>query len=137
MTMSDEDSIRPVIDVEDEPFWQAAHDHELRMQQCNECGNLWWAPASICPECWAGDYDWVELSGEGTVNSWVIFHRPYWEEFEDEIPYNVAEIELAEGPRYLANIVECENDDIYRGMPVEVVFDTITEEVKLPKFKPQ
>lgn len=126
----------PVIGEEDAPFWEAARNHELRMQQCNNCDYIWWAPGVVCPECWSDNYEWIELSGEGEVKTWAIFHRPYYDDIEDNLPYNVGEIELEEGPRYLANIVGCDNGDIYQGMPVEVVFEDITDEITLPKFRP-
>lgn len=131
-----DDRILPLID-EDEPFWNATRDHELRMQRCEACGHVRWPPGPVCPECWSRDHEWVELSGRGEVNTWVIFHREYFAAFADEIPYNVAEIQLAEGPRYLANVVDCENDDLYRGMAVEVVYEDVTEDVTLPKFAPR
>jgi len=126
----------PRMTDEVEPFWEAAKDHELRMQKCGDCGYVRWVPSPVCPECWSKEYTWTELSGKGEVNSWVVFHKAYYEAFEDDLPYNVAEIELEEGPRYIANIVECDNDDIYTGMPVEVVFDDILEHLTLPRFKP-
>lgn len=135
--MSDETDRLPVIDGVDESFWEAARAHELRMQRCEECGCLWWSPGPVCPDCWSERYEWVELSGTGRVNSWVVFHRPYWPDLEDEVPYTVAEIELEEGPRYLATVVDCDADDIYRGMPVEVVFEDTTSAITLPKFRPR
>jgi uncharacterized OB-fold protein len=36
----------------------------------------------------------------------------------------------------MTNIVGCENKDIHIGMPVEVVFEDINEEITLPKFRP-
>jgi uncharacterized OB-fold protein len=125
----------PQID-DDAPFWDAATDHELRMQQCEDCGHIRWPPGPVCPECWAEPHEWTELSGRGEVNTWVVFHRVYFDAFADDVPYNVAEVELEEGPRYLAP-VNCENDDLYRGMPVEVYFDDVAEDVTLPKFTPR
>lgn len=135
--MSDGSERLPAIDAVDEPFWEAARNHELRMQQCADCGYLWWAPGPACPECWSERYEWTELSGNGIVNTWVVFHRAYWPALEDEIPYIVAEIELEEGPRYLANVVECDSADLYRGIPVEVVFEEVAEGFTLPKFRPR
>jgi uncharacterized OB-fold protein len=66
----------------------------------------------------------------------VVFHRAYFSSFEPEVPYNVAEVELDEGPRLLTNLVEVDNAEIRVGMPVEVVFDDVTEEVTLAKFRP-
>ena len=55
-----------------------------------------------------------------------------------KVPYNIVEVELAEqkGLRLISNLVDCPAESIYIGMPVEVVFDDITDEVTLPKFKP-
>lgn len=132
----------PVITHTDRPFWEAAQNRELRMQQCDNCDSLRWAPADVCPYCWSENFTWTELSGRGTVNTWVVFHRPYWPDIEDAIPYNVAEIELEESTqsnplRYISNIVKCDNDDIYIGMPVEVVYEDVADEVTLPKFRPR
>lgn len=134
--MSSEEILPNITDT-DEPFWIAAGDHELRMQKCTECNYIRWPPGQICPECWSGSAAWTELNGTGEIRTWVVFHRSYFDAFADEIPYNVAEIELSEGPRYLANVVDVDNDDLYQGMPVEVVFDDVTDEITLPKFQPQ
>ena len=45
-------------------------------------------------------------------------------------------VELAEGPRLHTNLVQCRNDEIRIGMPMEVMFDRINDEVTLPKFRP-
>jgi uncharacterized OB-fold protein len=65
-----------------------------------------------------------------------VFHQAYFSSVKDEIPYNVAEVELDEGPRLLTNLVEINNADITMGMSVEVVFDDVTEDVTLAKFRP-
>jgi uncharacterized OB-fold protein len=80
---------------------------------------------------------WQPLSGRGTVTAWVVFHQAYFASFTSDVPYNVAEVELDEGPRLLTNLVEVENDAITMGMPVEIVFDDVTDEVTLAKFQPR
>jgi len=47
-------------------------------------------------------------------------------------------VELDEGPRLMSNIVDIEPDpaEIRCDMPLEVVFEDITEAITLPKFKP-
>ena len=37
--------------------------------------------------------------------SWVVFHMAYHKAFESRLPYNVAIIELEEGPRLISNVV--------------------------------
>jgi uncharacterized OB-fold protein len=38
--------------------------------------------------------------------SWVIYHVAFHPEFRDRLPYNVALVELDEGPRMITNIVD-------------------------------
>ena len=63
-------------------------------------------------------------------------HQRYHPGFVDDLPYNVAVVELEEGPRLNTNIVGVENEDLRVGMPVEVVFEELSDEVSLPKFRP-
>ena len=126
----------PVITENSRPFWDAAKRHELSLQKCNNCGKYWYPSGPVCPFCWSRDYEWAKLSGRGKVSSWVIFHQRYFESFSEDIPYNVAQVELEEGPRITTNLVGVKNEDIRMDMPVHVVFDDVTPEVTLPKFRP-
>ena len=80
--------------------------------------------------------EWAEASGRGKLYSWTIFYQVYDPAFAEDIPYNVGLIELEEGPSFYSNVVECKNEDLYVGMPLEVTFDDVTEEISLPKFRP-
>ena len=56
----------------------------------------------------------------------------------DDVPFVTAIVELEEGPKMATNIV-IDNptfDNLQIGMDLEVVFEDITEELALPKFKP-
>jgi uncharacterized OB-fold protein len=118
------------------PYWEAARRGELRMQQCGDCGHVRFPPSLLCARCLSEASDWVRLSGRGHVFSFIVIHQSQHPAFNGDTPYNVAIIELDEGPRLHTNIVECANDQIYIGMPVEVVFDRVSDEVTLPKFRP-
>jgi uncharacterized OB-fold protein len=67
----------------------------------------------------------------------VVFHQSYFRGFDGELPYNVTEVELDEGPRLLTNLVGISNDQIRGAMRVEIVFEDVTSEVTLAKFRPQ
>lgn len=127
----------PVPTSESRPFWEAVRRHEFRLQRCHACRKYWFPPSNICPECLSEEWDWAPASGRGTVFSYIIMHRPYHPGFKNDLPYNVAVIELEEGPHLISNVVGCSNEDLYVGMPVEVVFDDVTEEVTLHKFRPR
>jgi uncharacterized OB-fold protein len=126
----------PAISSLNKPFWDFLKKHELRLQKCDGCGHVWYPPSALCPQCWSRKFTWKRLSGRGQVNSWVIFHQSYFKGFDGELPYNVAEVELDEGPRLLTNLIEIANGAICMGMPVEIVFDDVTNEVTLAKFRP-
>jgi uncharacterized protein len=134
--MADYKKPLPAITTLNGPYWDGLRQRELKMPKCNDCGKLWYPPAPFCPACWSRNFSWQQLSGRGKVNSWVIFHQAYFSSYTDDIPYNVAEVELDEGPRLLTNLVGVDNADIAIGMPVEIVYDDVTEDVTLAKFRP-
>lgn len=118
------------------PFWEAARRHELRVQRCTTCGHRWLPPSDRCPACLSKAYEWALASGRGKVWSWIVMWQRYFPAFEAEIPYNVAYVELEEGPRLMTNLVNCDPATIRCDMPVEVVFEDVTDEITLPKFRP-
>ena len=124
----------PEINDENRAFWEGCREGELRVQKCSNCGHIrHLSPA--CPQCLKAEHEWVAASGRGTVYSWIVVHQRYNRAFEEDLPYNVTIVELDEGPRMVTSLVDVENQDIKAGTPVEVVFDRVTEEITLPKFK--
>jgi uncharacterized protein len=126
----------PTISELNRPYWDGLKRHELRLQKCAGCSTIWSPPAPLCPQCWSRDLVWTQLSGRGRVNSWVVFHQSYFRGFDADLPYNVTEVELDEGPRLLTNLVGIANDQIRAGMPVEIVYDDMTDAITLAKFRP-
>lgn len=127
----------PAISSLNQPYWEGLRKRELKLPKCDACAMVWYPPSPLCPKCWSREFTWTRLSGRGRVSSWVVFHQSYFRGFESEVPYNVAEVELDEGPRLLTNLVGISNDQIRAHMPVEIVFDDVTEVVTLAKFKPR
>jgi uncharacterized OB-fold protein len=52
------------------------------------------------------------------------------------MPYVVAMVDLPEGVRMISNLVECDQDKLKNGMELEVVFDDVSPEFTLPKWRP-
>lgn len=119
------------------PFWESAFKGELRMQKCSDCGHVRFPPAVLCARCLSEQAEWVKLSGRGTVYSWIVVHQSQHPAFNADVPYNVAIVELEEGPRMHTNIVGCTNDRISIGMPVEVAFEQVNDDTALVKFRPR
>jgi hypothetical protein len=127
----------PAVTEDGAPYWAACREGRLTAQRCSACGHLRWPPSVLCPKCLDEGTEWVTLSGRGTIYSWIIVHRPQHPAFFADAPYNVAIVELEEGPRLHTNVVECPNDALRIGLPVEVVFEKIDDEITLPKFRPR
>ncbi len=126
----------PGVSEETKPFWDYSKQHELRMQKCLRCKKLFYPPSSMCPHCQHLESEWVKLSGKGKVYSFVIVRRAANPGFAAEVPYTVAIIETEEGPRIISSVIDCKPEEVRIDMPVEVVFDDVTAEFSLPKFKP-
>ncbi|MBI2216093.1 MAG: OB-fold domain-containing protein [Candidatus Rokubacteria bacterium] len=125
----------PRVTSDNRPFWEATKRHELRLQRCGACGRFRYPPAPVCPDCLSEDAEWTPVSGRGTVTTFIVMHKVYFQSFAGDVPYNVVQVELEEGPRLTANLVDVPNEGMTVGMPVEVVFDDVTPEITLPRFR--
>lgn len=122
---------------ETQPFWDGTRARRLMLPWCQDCGKPHFYPRSLCPHCMSSSLEWREASGRGTVHTFVINHKPA--RGFDSVPYVIAVIDLAEGPRMLSNVVvegEPTPRNVTIGMAVEVFFDDLTPEVTLPRFRP-
>jgi uncharacterized OB-fold protein len=125
----------PVLNKDNRPFWEGCKAHRLLMQQCGECGHVRFPINTVCPRCLSPTFDWKHLSGRGSVFSYVVFHQVYNKAFAADAPYNVALVQLDEGPRMYSNVVGVANDQVKVGDRLEVVFDDVTDEVSIPRFQ--
>jgi uncharacterized protein len=124
---------QPKPSAESAPFWEAARSRRLVLPRCGRCSKCWFPPSRRCPHCLSAEFAWREASGEGRIYSFVVYHRLYHPAFETDLPYVVAVVELAEGPRMVANIVGIAPDDVRCDMPVRVVFEE-RGETMIPQF---
>jgi uncharacterized protein len=118
------------------PYWAAAREGRLVVQECQSCQQVWHPPLPSCPHCHSGDLGWRETAGAGTVYSYTIVRHPTHFAFADKIPYVLALVELAEGPRLVTAITGCAPDEVSVGLPVRAVFREVSEDVTLPYFEP-
>jgi uncharacterized OB-fold protein/acyl dehydratase len=126
---------RPAINADNAFFWEGVGRHELLIQRCTNCNRLRHPPGPMCPACHSYEWDTLVASGRGTVYSYVVPHHPPLPAFGGE-PYVVGLIELTEGTRLVSNVVDVAVDDVTVGMPVEVVFVAVDDDLTLPLFRP-
>lgn len=118
------------------PFWRAARQHRLLFQRCGTCSYVRWPPSRVCPSCLTPGGEWSEVDGTGTVWSFCVYEHAYHSSLRDALPYNVALVEIAAGPRMITNLVGLRNEQIAVGMTVIPVFEDLAEGVTLVKFQP-
>jgi uncharacterized OB-fold protein len=88
----------------------------------------------MCPSCQSFEWDTVEASGQGIVYSFVVNHYPQVPAFD--YPLVVGLIELAEGTRLVANIVDVAPGEVTVGMAVEAGWEDFDPDLSLPVFRP-
>jgi len=126
----------PHIDEENRPWWEAAKRHELYIQKCRDCGDLRHHPRALCTNCMSSNTEWVKCSGKGKIYTFTVTNQNGAAGFRDSLPYVLAWVEIDEGLRILTNIVDCPPAQVKIDQRVEVVFDDVTPEVTLVKFRP-
>lgn len=127
--------VLPKPTPETQHYWDGAREGELRLQRCKSCEQAYFPPRPFCPECSSRDVEVFKASGKGTLYSYVINHlkSPGYEP-----PFAIAVVELAEGPRLMANILDCPQtpEALVLDMPLEVTWERLNDEITLPQFKP-
>jgi hypothetical protein len=123
----------PVPDEASAPFFEGAARGELMLQRCGSCGAFMWPVKTRCVECFSGEVEWARASGRGELYSWAVVHQRY-PGFEE--PYVLATVETSEGVRFNTSVVGVEESELEIGMPLEAVFEPVSEAVVVPKFKP-
>jgi uncharacterized OB-fold protein len=125
----------PNIDHDNRPFWDGLSEHRFLVFRCKTCGRAYW-PVAYCRYCHAepfyGNMEWAPASGRGRVFAFNIHRFAFSPAFADELPYVYALVELEEGPMYGTNVVDCAPEDVYVGMPVEVVYQDVEPETGAP-----
>ncbi len=128
---------RPTPSPTTQPFWDATADGRFLIQRCPRCAAAQSYPKATCTTCGSLDLDWEEASGRATVHTFTVARRPTHPAFAADVPYVVAIVELAEGPRVTGNVVGCDVDAVRVGMPLQVDWDEPGDDgIRLPLWRP-
>jgi len=127
----------PQPDAVSAPYWDALEQGRHVFQRCNVCGNAWLPPRHECPRCLRSDYAWEDAGGAARLISWVVYHTAFHPAFKPRLPYTVAVVELAEGPRLISNIAGAADPEaLHIDQPLRL---TIEREggVAIPRYRPE
>jgi uncharacterized OB-fold protein len=130
------EGFRPEITPLHAPFWDALRRHELVVQECVACSRLRFVPTELCPACYSPAAIWSRVAGTGHVYTFTVVHRAPTPVYQAEAPYALAYVELDEGLRMPARLVDVDPAAVEVGMPVEVVFDDVDADLTLYRFRP-
>ncbi|HEX4218257.1 MAG TPA: Zn-ribbon domain-containing OB-fold protein [Acidimicrobiales bacterium] len=125
-------AVAPTVDRDDEFFWNGVAEGKLLARRCAHCRRLQQPPSPMCPRCGSLEWDVEELSGRGTLHSWIVSHHP---SEPDDAPRIVGLVQLEEGIRMVSNLQGIEPAAVTNDMPLEVVFMDV-DGVRLPQFRP-
>ena len=114
-------------------WWEGVDRGEILIQKCSDCEELRHPPRPYCFQCQSDKWEYIMSQGAGTVYSYVVMHHPPIPGYP--YPQPIALIDLEEGTRIVANIVDCEIDDIHIGMPVQGSVEEVEDGLSLPVFR--
>ena len=117
------------------PYWAAARRGQLVIQRCAHCQRHQFYPRSFCMHCMGETLDWLQAAGLGRIYTFTVNRRGANACMAGRTPYAVAIVELEEGVRLMANIVDSRLEDIAIGKPVKVVFEAASDDITLPQFR--
>jgi hypothetical protein len=95
----------------DETWKEALGKGRFLIQRCRRCAGHRFPPTLVCSACGTPELEWVQVSGRGTVYSTTVVR-------EREGSYNVALVDLAEGPRMMSRVEGVAPQDVRIGMTV-------------------
>jgi uncharacterized OB-fold protein len=108
-------------------FWRCIPQrYNLKGTHCKSCNEFFFPPRNICPNCRrVADIEEYRFGGLGTVITHTTIYNAT-EDFERQTPYNLAIIQLDEGPRVTGQMVSC--SEVRIGMRVKPVFRILGKE---------
>lgn len=124
----------PVASEHDRPFWEAAKAGKLVLQRCRESGTFQHYPRGHSLTTGGSELEWVESPGIGTLHTFSVVRRSFYENLP--APYVLGIVELDEGVRVTAHVVEVDPELVKIGMRLRAVFRSAGEGLPVLGFVP-
>ena len=133
--MSEYNKPLPGMDGLTKEFYDFCKSEDLHFQRCSGCNTFRHVPREVCAQCNSFDWEWVRSSGKGTVYTWTVVVRALHPAFVEDTPLAPVVVEMEEGVRLLATMLDCPPDELEIGMPVNIAYEAVTDDVTLPRFR--
>lgn len=126
----------PLPDADSRIYWEGANEGKFMFQRCRSCKKAQFYSRSLCSHCQSHDLQWQEAQGLGKVASFSVVHRAPIPAFAGDVPYVLALIDMAEGFRFMCNVIHCDPLAVRIGSSVKVVFEARTgSSQKIPQVE--
>lgn len=137
MTTPPYEYLLPQPDHLTQGWWDAVRRHEVAIQECGDCLTLRHPPQGTCPNCGSEKVQWRTMSGKGTVYSYIVVHQTALPSWRGAVPYHIVMVTLDDAPeiRLYGNIVDVANEDLEIGLAVSAVFDDVTAEDTILRWR--
>ena len=128
---------RPVprenVYVDTAPFWKGVQEGKLVLQYCTEAKKFQHFPRPVSIYTGRRTLEWREVSGNGVIYACTVVRIP-GPGLDGRLPLCVATVELDEGVRMIANILDCTPEQLAIGKRVKLAWDRLTDERQYPAF---
>lgn len=125
----------PSLDGLSGEFYDFCRQEALHFQRCSDCQTFRHVPREMCAECNSFAWEWVPSTGRGVVYTWTVVERALHPAFVEDTPMAPVVVEMEEGVRLLSNMLDCPPGELEIGLPVQIAYEAVTDEVTLPRFR--
>jgi uncharacterized OB-fold protein len=122
--------------VPTEPFWNGTREGKLVLQYCTDTKTFQHYPRPVSLATGSRNLEWREVSGNGSIYAFTVL-RVTGPGVGGRLPLLIATVELDEGVRILANILDATADEIRIGQRVRLAWDRLDSDVRYPAFRPE
>jgi uncharacterized OB-fold protein len=134
--MNTPSKILPDLDGQNAPHWLGANEGKVVVQVCTDCGKPRYPRANLCPACCSDAATWKEIRPTGHVRSWCRFHRSYFPELKEKLPYTVLLVRMDDGVDLFSNFESTAMGDMPAiGQAVVAVFEEVAPSATLVRFR--
>jgi uncharacterized OB-fold protein len=109
-------------------YWrEIPQRYRMEAKKCKGCGKIYFPPRLVCSECKTANFEDVKLSDQGKLLTWTVIHVAP-SQFVDQTPYAMGIVELDDGARLLAQITDCEPEELKSGMKLRLEFRKVQQD---------
>jgi len=116
------------------PFWDAANQKRLVVQNCTSCSAMHYPPKQRCDRCDStAPLQWKEVKGRGHILEYFVIRDTRIKRLMAEQPLNLVVITLDEDPglNFLSNLPGVPPGEVPIGAAVEVLFEPVEDSEQL------